>query len=157
MRLLTRLTKFLALSSTERSLFTQALVLLPITAAGLRILRFERARSVLMHASPIDGHLVDDKLLLERAYITGRMTGLAVAHSPFPVTCLQQSLALWYLLRRQGIESDFRLGLRKADGQIEGHAWVEVNGRVLSETENVLRQYTTFDSLRFDKAGLLEG
>ncbi len=40
------------------------------------------------------------------------------------VSCLPESLAVWWLLGRQGIASNLRIGVRKVDQRLDGHAWV---------------------------------
>jgi len=42
--------------------------------------------------------------------------------------CLKRSLVLYRFLRLYGIPSVFFLGVRKEEGKIVGHSWVEVEG-----------------------------
>jgi len=58
--------------------------------------------------------------------------------------CLEQSLALWWLLERQGIASSVRIGTRKTDEKFEAHAWVECEGVALNEPEEVHKHYAAF-------------
>jgi hypothetical protein len=51
-------------------------------------------------------------------------------------TCLPRSLTLWWLLRRRGIESELRLGVRKDGDSIVAHAWVECEGEVVGDKEH---------------------
>lgn len=44
-------------------------------------------------------------------------------------TCLRRALILGWLLR--SLDPRLRLGVARVDGRIEGHAWVEVDGRSL--------------------------
>ncbi|HEX9763772.1 MAG TPA: lasso peptide biosynthesis B2 protein [Candidatus Acidoferrales bacterium] len=44
---------------------------------------------------------------------------------PFEPTCLTRSLALYRLLRARGIPCQLRIGLRKNQAALEGHAWTE--------------------------------
>lgn len=60
-------------------------------------------------------------------------------------TCLERSLALWWLLGRQGIASSVRIGTRKVDDKFEAHAWVECEGIALNEPEDSHRHYAAFD------------
>ncbi len=61
------------------------------------------------------------------------------------VNCLPESLTLWWLLRRRGIEADLRLGARKMGELFGAHAWVEYEGMVLNDTEDVRLIYVPFD------------
>ena len=59
--------------------------------------------------------------------------------------CLEQSLALWWLLGRQGIASSVRIGTRKTDQKFEAHAWVESGGAALNEAEEPHQHYAAFE------------
>lgn len=62
-------------------------------------------------------------------------------HSPLSGTCLSRSLTLEYLLRRQGIRTKLRIGVRRNGSRIAGHAWVEVNGAALNDTPDVHHEF----------------
>jgi len=59
-------------------------------------------------------------------------------------------------LRRQGIDSDIRIGVRRGTfGQVEAHAWIEWNGEVLNDCADIAAQYAPFSgaistALNFD-------
>jgi len=61
-------------------------------------------------------------------------------------TCLEQSLALWWLLGRQGIESSVRIGAHKTAGRFQAHAWVEYDGAAVNEGDELHRHYAVFDA-----------
>jgi hypothetical protein len=53
-------------------------------------------------------------------------------------TCLTRSLALYGLLRRQGLAAQLRLGVRRSGrGRLVAHAWVEWDGVPLPAGEDV--------------------
>ncbi|NJM19865.1 MAG: lasso peptide biosynthesis B2 protein [Richelia sp. SM1_7_0] len=70
-------------------------------------------------------------------------------------TCLRKSLALWFLLSRQGIATELQIGTRLDRGEFQAHAWVEYQGYVVgvkrSSTEGnrsqVRQHFTTFEHL----------
>jgi hypothetical protein len=62
-------------------------------------------------------------------------------YGPYAGNCLSQSLTLWWRLRRGGIATHLRLGANLADGHFKAHAWVECNGRVLNDTQDVSSRY----------------
>ncbi len=74
------------------------------------------------------------------------MVRAAARHSPGHPTCLEESLALWWLLGRRGIDSELRIGVRKQGEKFEAHAWVERAGAALNEPESVHEHYAAFDS-----------
>ena len=51
--------------------------------------------------------------------------GRAVDAQPFGVSGLLRSLALQRYLRGQGMDSRLHLGVRRGDGRLSGHAWLE--------------------------------
>ena len=139
--------KFQRLTSRERWLLIQALMLLPITALLLRLVGFSRCQSVLCGLAPSvelpSGNQTEE--LIRRANVTARMVRAVSWHGLYRGNCLQQSLVLWWLLRRQGIGSDLRIGVRKESGRLEAHAWVELMGITLNEPENIHHRFAAFD------------
>jgi hypothetical protein len=59
--------------------------------------------------------------------------------------CLKKSLVLWWLLRRQGIEGDLQIGVRHEQDKFEAHAWVEYEGVVLNDTQDVRSRFAMFE------------
>jgi hypothetical protein len=80
---------------------------------------------------------------------TCRMVCAAERHSIFRLTCLEESLALWYLLGRQNIWSSLRIGVRKHAENFEAHAWVEYQGEALNQPEELHQHYSPFESESF--------
>ena len=74
------------------------------------------------------------------------MVDAAARHIWRGSTCLDKSLALWWLLGRQGIASLVRIGARKNSSDFEAHAWVECDGVALNEPEEPHRHYAAFDA-----------
>lgn len=70
---------------------------------------------------------------------------LAAAFYPGRAQCLEQSLALYVLLRRRGVAADFRLGVQPLP--FYAHAWVEVEGRPVNEKSGLPLQLATFAGL----------
>ena len=66
-----------------------------------------------------------------------RLVRAANSHSVRPAACLSRSLTLWWLLRRRGIESQLRLGVRKGEQGLDAHAWVELAGQVVNDAADV--------------------
>ena len=130
------------LSGFERQLFIQALLLLPLSALALRLISFKRLQSFLIHLSPVKQ---SSKEMPPNARSTHVLVRAAARHGAYCATCLPQSLTLWWLLRRQGVESDLRFGARKEAGRMEAHAWVELQGIPLNETLDVDQRFKPFE------------
>ena len=67
---------------------------------------------------------------------------IAASHGPWRGNCLKQSLVLWWLLARRHIAAEIRFGIPKEQsGDFSAHAWVEVNGINLSDSDTVQEQF----------------
>lgn len=60
---------------------------------------------------------------------------LAYRLLPLPRTCLKESLVLFGLLRRRGIDARFRLGVRKEGERLVAHAWIQGKDTPLERTD----------------------
>jgi len=71
-----------------------------------------------------------------------RVVALAAAFYPGRALCLEQSLALHTLLRREGVVSRLRLGVQPHP--FAAHAWVEVEGAPVNDVVEHVRHFTAF-------------
>jgi hypothetical protein len=138
--------KFQGLSWSERGFFFLSLLLLPITAAALRLLGLKRTQLVLLRLAPTLDLPGDAKepTRKEQALGFARLVRAAATHGPYRANCLKQSLVLWWLLRLSGIPSDLRIGVRKAPAGLEAHAWIECAGRPLNDRQDVPLRFAPF-------------
>jgi hypothetical protein len=79
--------------------------------------------------------------------IIARLVRVAAERGPCRARCLPQALVLHWLLQRRGVASRIVFGARKADEQMQAHAWVEVNGVTLSQDHGVYRDFSALDDL----------
>jgi len=140
-----QLRRFNALERGARGIFLRAAVLLPLISFSLRIRGFRKTQASLQK------HLSSPKnasrtFALGGADLTVRMVRAAVRHSIGHPTCLEESLALWWLLGRRGISSELRIGVRKHDERFEAHAWVEREGMAVNEPQALHEHYAAFDA-----------
>jgi predicted metal-binding membrane protein len=56
---------------------------------------------------------------------------MAAAFYPGRAKCLEQSLALYYLLRRKGVSAQYCQGVRQYP--FRAHAWIEYHGEVIND------------------------
>jgi hypothetical protein len=139
--------QFRALTPLERRLFVQAIVLLPLMAVVLRVCGLKRSHRVLERLLPSRESKLGTlsfkhvALGIRRSLLVLRLARQYGVHEG---NCLSRSLVLWSLLRRQGIESDLRIGTRTAGGRFEAHAWVEYDGHPLNEDQDVYERYAVF-------------
>jgi Transglutaminase-like superfamily len=139
-----RIQQFSALTGSERGLFLLAFVFLPLTSVSFRWRGFRKTKASFQYFLPVQcGSQSPDAPA--RAALTSRMVRAAAYHGIGDPTCLEQSLVLWWLLARQGISSDLRVGVRKGEAGFEAHAWVECGGVVLDDPEKMHQHFGAFD------------
>jgi hypothetical protein len=138
------------LDAEARGIFLRAAVLLPVISLSLKMRGFRATQKFLLRSFPVRQTSQENSIPiardLKRTELTSRMVNAAIRHVWRGSTCLEKSLALWWLLRRQGIASELRIGARKLDGKFEAHAWVERDGAALSDSQQEHRHYATFDA-----------
>lgn len=140
-----RIRRFSALERPARGLFLRAFVVLPLISISLRWRGFRKTKASLQHFLPVPyGSQNPDAQA--RAVLTAQMVRAAADHAIGDPSCLEKSLALWWLLARQGIASDLRVGIRKDGETFEAHAWVECGEATLNEPEMQHHHYAAFDA-----------
>jgi hypothetical protein len=139
------------MDADARGLFLRATVVLPVISVSLKMRGFGATQEFLLRSFPIAPqtsrqdsiHVVDDR---KRTELTSRMVNAAIRHVWRASTCLEKSLALWWLLGRQGIACEVRIGARKQGGKFEAHAWLERDGVAINEPQQEHRHYAAFDA-----------
>jgi hypothetical protein len=140
-----RLRQFSALEAPARRVFLRAAALLPLLAISLQRRGYRKTQARLQGCLSKNKKVVESSQMAERAASTARMVRAAVHHGLGHPTCLEESLALWFLLARQGIPSRVRFGVRKDAKKFEAHAWVECAGMALNEAEDMHRHIAAFE------------
>lgn len=140
-----RLRRFSALERRARGIFLRAAALLPLITLSLRLRGFRKTQAFLQRFLSTYSNEADSSSA-DRTDLTVRMVRAAVRHSAGHPTCLEESLALWWLLGRRGIVTELRIGVRKHDEKFEAHAWVERAGTALNEPESLHEHYAAFDA-----------
>lgn len=73
----------------------------------------------------------------------------AARYGVFRPQCLVRSLAIQRMLRRRGVlTSALRLGVRKKDGSFQAHAWIELDGVVVGDTQQHVRTFEKVTDVR---------
>jgi len=77
--------------------------------------------------------------------------GLAVNRagrlSPWPNTCLSRSLLLSWLLSGRGVAHQLRIGVRKQNGELFAHAWVDALGVPINDRATIAEDFAVFDGV----------
>jgi len=142
--LVSKLRNLAALSPADRRVVVEAAGALPAMALSLHVVRMtslfarldrlaDRVTTRVPPADPVP--------LIRR---TRGLVALAARRGFYRGNCLSRSATLWWLLRRQGIRTDVRIGVRKEDGDLVAHAWVERDGMILNDRADTVRRYIPF-------------
>ena len=130
-----RIRGWLMLTGSQRvGLVAIMFALIPI-AAALRLFGYRRTRRWLERHAPNAGSRCASPDDLAAAQGLARLASIAGRHSLIEVTCLRQSLLVFWLLRRRGLNAEIKLGVRKQDGTLDAHAWVELDGLALAQPD----------------------
>ncbi len=76
---------------------------------------------------------------LEFVRATEYAVAMAGAFYPGRTLCLEQSLTLYYLLRREGIAVKYRQGVQITP--FAAHAWIEYHGTPVNDVPEHVREY----------------
>ncbi len=123
-----RLRRWLALPAAERAGLWRAFAWLALMRLGLWLLPFRTMRRLLRGVAVAGSAAGAGKALAPERVAWA--VDVASRYVP-AATCLPRALATYTLLRRQGVPATVRIGVKKGAGGLEGHAWVEHEGRVL--------------------------
>ena len=141
-----RLRQFKALERPAQSLLLRAMALLPLVSLSLRWRGFRATQAMLERFRSNGSVGPDSPEISKRAALTAHMVSVADQCGLLRFSCLAKSLTLWWLLERQGIAADLRIGIKKEKEKFAAHAWVERNGTALNEPEEHHRHYAAFDA-----------
>lgn len=133
------------LSAPEGRGLLLALALLPATGLALRVggLRLAWRALGLDTPSPVRRGTLDARQL-------ARLVAAASRWGPFRCSCVGRSLVLQAMLKRHGVESQLRLGVRKDGMRLAAHAWVEHQGRPLIDAADVGENFAPFEPISPD-------
>ena len=137
---------FRRLSPEQRRTVVAALTFLPFIGAMLRLLGFSRCHwllSSLMAPPPLSP---DAPGVLPRAREVARLIQMAASRGPYRATCLPRSMLLWLMLRREGIDTAVRVGVRRKNDRLHAHAWIEYQGRSVND-DDAPDQFAVFDRM----------
>ena len=111
------------------------LLLLAVCDVALRVLGFARTYRIARH---LGGDAIAD---VNDAVIRGTLHNVIVATALYPgrSKCLEQTVASYLLLRRRGADVKMRLGVQPYP--FFAHAWLEMNGHPLTESNEVVARF----------------
>jgi len=135
---------FLRLPPGQRRDTLRATIVLAAVRAGLGVVPLRALASVLGvrvgDARPAGVRL---PFADSRATSVARVVDRLMSSGPSENRCLRRALVLGHLLRSE--KPCVRIGVRRVDGQVQAHAWLEIRDRVVAEPN--LKELETFRTL----------
>jgi hypothetical protein len=145
-RAMGRVLRFWSLPAGDRLLLVAFGMALPVLDFGLRLFGFGRVYRALRRATARATPSSLPEAEIERYE---RLLRMACRQAPSSGRCLPRSLALWYVLRRKGMSTVLRIGTRPRASQLEGHAWLKHEGRVVNDSPEMVSAFV-HAALAFD-------
>ena len=139
-----RVNTWRALTRDQQRALLRSWLLFPVLIVMLRIRGYRRLQAWLLRISP-EPRQADAQAVRSAAQETARLVEIAARYSVLTANCLSRSMMLWWLLRRRGVATELRIGVRKRDGLFEAHAWVELDGWVLNDAPDVKSRFASFE------------
>lgn len=127
------LARWRALTGQQKAQLVLLVVALPATGALIRLVGFQKAARVCARVAgqaPLRPSAAGD---LPQAEAFAQLAAIAGRRGPVTTTCLRQALVVRAWLRRRGLNAQLRLGVRKSNGVMDAHAWVELDGVPLAQ------------------------
>ena len=135
------LSKAAELPSRDWSALLGAWLLLPVMGAGARRTRFPQLQAWAGVVRKVDA----PRHSVARARHLAELVDAAARRHLVRYECLPRSLTLLRLLGREGIRAKLKMGVRKENGKVLGHAWVECAGEVVNDAKGPGEQFAVLE------------
>jgi hypothetical protein len=122
-------------------LVIEAMSLTMLVPAGFKLLGVARTQAGLRRWASICRISRQTEDFQVAIFSTRRAQGIAIRTLGIRGTCLSRSFVLWALLFSRGVDAELRVGFRKGQTTLEGHAWLEHRGVALNERPTVIETY----------------
>jgi hypothetical protein len=94
---------------------------------------------------PILNKIAGESNVLVLAQRLQRVVGMAARLHLLPMVCLVKALTLRFMLSRRGIDAQLLIGANKTSTGLRAHAWVEIQGQPIGETEDLADRFKVID------------
>lgn len=134
-----------SLSLADWLAVSQAWLVLLAADLGLRLLPFARIeRLFTVRRASAEGTA---GVRMDAVARCAWATSAAARRHLRPMRCLPRSFCLRWLLGRCGVSAQLRLGVAREESGLLAHAWVEVAGRPVGESEEGLARFARLGSM----------
>jgi hypothetical protein len=148
MSLRSKALKFIHLSHAEQGMIISAYFLLIFIRISLAVFSFEHVRGILSFL--MREKKTHDDVTWEEKIVDGIVWAVTTAsrYLPFEINCFPRALATHVLLRRRNMDTELKIGISKSKAEeIEAHAWVVCEGRVIMGDLDDLERFSPLGQL----------
>jgi hypothetical protein len=143
--------RFGSLNPLDRRLILEAAAVLMFVWMGLRLFHFPTLQRLLdFYATGADrANQYRAERFSSMVTQVAWAVNAAAARVPASTTCLVKALATNSMLRRRGLASELRVGVRECRSgtkPFEAHAWVECDGHVVIGQVDDLQEYAVMST-----------
>ncbi len=136
--------RFFRRSLADKILLVKATIIIVLVRLGMKFLRYQTLTRILDKSSKEGAQTHQDNPVVDRVVWA---VSAASRHVPVDATCLPQALTAKVMLERRGKRGELRFGVVKDPmGELLGHAWLEIGGRVVIGETVGGPSYTTLQS-----------
>lgn len=133
------------LTAPERRQLTWMLLALPLIHASIGLAGYGRTRRWLDSLSHSANPRPATQANIDSARSAARIASIAGRRGTVNATCLRQALLVYWLLRKRGLAPELKLGVRKHEGVVDAHAWVELEGQSLDPQPLVHKAFEPYN------------
>lgn len=123
-----------SLDAAERWQLAKLAIALPLWDIALRLFGYGRLRTAIERNTPAAGSQTATRPHVEAGEHLAKLAAMAGNSIPlFNTSCLRQALFVYWRLRRGGLAPELLIGILPQAGQLNAHAWVELDGTALGQ------------------------
>jgi len=137
------LKKFLILPFFDKFVLFYSILMFSILTILFPIISYKKIFILLKKISN-SKDLINDNSSVETAKNISQLVKSASIRFPLKVTCLKESLTIWFLLRLLKINSDIQMGVSKTEEEFNAHAWVECQNEIINDTYSHIKNFKKF-------------
>lgn len=134
--------QFLKLGRADQRTLIAATTGLPLVWLGLHLLGLSRIHALLT-GPPVARR---QPMPLQDMQALAGVVNIGARHT-WGATCLTRSLLLIWLLRRRGVQTQLRIGVRLAGDGLAAHAWVELGDVPVNDQADIRDRFAPFGDL----------
>ncbi len=140
--MISKIRTFFALPIAHKLIFIKIVFFVSFIQISLKTIKFKRTFRFLKFFTKENLRAPENERQIVRRHKNFQY--LFHKQMPYLGKCLARSLTLWFLLKRKGIETDLKFGMKKKNNQLLAHSWLEYKSKVLITESEINDNYVPF-------------